>query len=128
MTETELRKAIELVKKSHPYATKYKGVKEDEALQTLVTFAEQVLNAKEPKEILPETRIATPLCEVSFNKGRIVGYNSALHDFHLWQEKCLLELEEVIKFTCVNKLKIDITSYGTEPLAQAIRNLFEGKE
>lgn len=46
MTENEIREAIEIVKKSHPYATKYKGVKEDEALQTLITLAEEYLKIK----------------------------------------------------------------------------------
>mgnify|MGYP001614360686 CR=1 FL=1 len=44
MTPDEIREVIDLVKKSHPYATKYKGVKEDEALQLLVDFATQVVD------------------------------------------------------------------------------------
>lgn len=33
---------------------------------------------KLPEKILPETRIAEPLCEISFNKGRVVGYNQSI--------------------------------------------------
>ena len=42
--------------------------------QSLATFIREAY----PKEIKPETRIATPLCEISFNKGRIVGHNTCI--------------------------------------------------
>ena len=38
----EIKRAIELIKESHPYAVKYKGVEEDEALQLLISIAERV--------------------------------------------------------------------------------------
>lgn len=47
--EMSLKEAIEVVKKSHPYATKYKGVKEDEALQKLVEVAELLEQVEKEK-------------------------------------------------------------------------------
>ncbi len=38
------------------------------------------LLSKIPQEPIPEQRLATPICEVSFNKGRVVGYRQALAD------------------------------------------------
>lgn len=54
----ELKEAIEIVKKSYPYAIKYTGVKEDEALQKLIAVAETLLRICEEKleALIPEFR------------------------------------------------------------------------
>ena len=53
-----------------------------------------------PRKLLPETRIAIPLCEISFNKGRIVGANQMLSDYDEWLKSkgCL---EEAVKAGCL---------------------------
>ena len=90
MNEQELKEAIELVKKSHPYATKYKGVAEDEALQTLVALAQQYLDIKRMPndfeyfltEKHAEQYIGTKDCMVD--------------DFEKWIQE--LEIDDFIKY------------------------------
>ena len=47
----EVIKAIKLVEKQHPYAIKYKGIEEDEALQTVLSTIKKL-----PQLFLKEVR------------------------------------------------------------------------
>ena len=95
-------------------------------LKPLANLAQQVLDAK-----MPEEKEETPVL------GEYVAgkeYNQALHDFRLWQQKCLGKLEEVIIKSKLHqlasenkKLKVGNDIGGIE-LASAIRNLFGGGE
>ena len=51
---------------------------------------------KRPEKIMPEKRIAKPLCEISFNKGRVVGNNQTCDDW----ESYLKEVEHIALGIC----------------------------
>ena len=102
---------------------KLKEVFNETEIQTLISLAQSVLDAKMPKEIpIPDEPLS------SFQAGKLEGYNSALHDFRLYQEKCLGRLEGTLKrFQGGNELHI-ATDEGFKLLAQVIRNLFGGEK
>ncbi len=79
MTDKELQEAIESIKSDMRWLI---GDANEPKYQLLLNLAQLYLSTagKMPKEIPPETRIAQPLCEISFNKGRIQGYNQARQD------------------------------------------------
>ena len=57
-------------------------------------------------------------------------YNQALHDFRLWQEKCLLKVEDILAEVLM-KHHDDISAQDDDAIAEAaekIRNLFGGGE
>ncbi len=74
----KVKAAVELVKKSHPYATKYKGVAEDEVLQILVALATEYLQIAGR---MPEEYKGTEKdCSGSLiNENYVLGSNSARH-------------------------------------------------
>ena len=95
MTPDEIKKAIEISKELYEIRLKNCGnippyvlSEEAKALQILIDLAQSVLDAKMPKK--KEFNGGMPF----FSPLIIDGYNSAFHDFRLWQEKCLLKLEE----------------------------------
>jgi len=94
--DQEIREAMELVKKSHPYATKYKGVKEDEALQTLIELAQLYLSVDGfPKEKeIPAYKDSLDLVTTALI-GQAQGFNQALQLCKLAHIKSMPTVEEV---------------------------------
>ena len=131
----DIKTAIELVKKSHPYATKYKGVKEDEALQILIDVATQVVEAKEPKlKDVPERpngHLLSCSCIACHYISVMERDNKAIHDFRLWQVKCLGEVKDAI-YPFIENYHSHIgfskdcqrCQETTDEIIQAIHNLF----
>ena len=77
---------------------------EIEALEIILDLATQVINVKMPKELkCPLEHTGFDTCLTCFG---IKQYNQALHDFRLYQQKCLGELEdkeiEIRKFIWVH--------------------------
>lgn len=50
----------------------------DKDIDYAISEIKSLLKEKLSRPIKSEIRIAKPLCEISFNKGRIVGHNSVL--------------------------------------------------
>ncbi len=77
MDKREIENAVERLDLYRAQETKEEL---DSDIQTLLSLAQLFLSVKGmPLKIeIPETRIATPLCEISFNKGRIQGRNQAI--------------------------------------------------
>ena len=135
--EIEIKEAIEDIKgimKEHTVFSNDVGIwegnpctcKRCKRLQTLLDLAQSVLDAKMPTERI------TPYNASEGIKYCNAGYNLALHDFRLWQEKCLGELDIEIE-----KLFSNHEVYGTsvnertilsKKIAEKIRNLFGGGE
>ena len=128
----KVKAAVELVKKSHPYATKYKGVAEDEALQTLVALATEYLqvsgkmpeeenNAFEKYEDMPY-----PFKPGDPNKAFNTGFNSARHS-------CILAImgmipsEDEIRKSIQYAINTSTLGKGYERAAQAIHTLLTNK-
>ena len=100
-----VREAIEIVKEIRDNFYEKGNLSEDleqsirerfykrkEALQTLISLAQSVLDAKMPKE-----REHEEWCQLINKKDCFCGakeYNQAIKDFRLYQEKCLGELDE----------------------------------
>jgi hypothetical protein len=102
---------------------------EDKAIALLLSLAQAYLSAPVVEDLLPETRIATPLCEISFNKGRIVGFNSALRLCRLeWMKKTSVEeLKEIILDTFVKEKLWNATQdLISTILAQAVSDMLNG--
>ena len=150
----DIKIAIELVKKSHPYATKYRGVKEDEALQVLVDLAQRYLKMEMPPKTFEdylmekhaEQYIGTKDCMIDdFNKWvQELGIDEIIElgekfasNFRLWQEKCLINLGITIDITLCKRIKhigeneqiyTGCPTDLIEALKVNIRNLFGGGE
>ncbi len=120
MTENEVREAIAIADKEIQELLGLRNNTEFEvihgqrtanmivALQTLISVCQSVLNAKVPVELSPETRIATPLCEISFNKGRIVEHNLALSDFRFTDNSDGTVSDSLKKCTWVKRPHTDL--------------------
>ncbi len=145
MKEQEIKKAVEVLKViprkplGNKGQTNLYGI-EYESLKVLLTLAQQVLDAKCPEEARPlPGSLSSP---DSYIVGKRDGYNQALSDFRLYQAKCLEELEEVITNSSLSKALGDkyiknhkgaefgifVWDKALSDLAQAIRDLFGGKE
>ena len=123
--QEEIKKAIELVKLAYPYSSKYKGLKEDEALQLLLDLAQQVINVK----ISQQDEIADMLIPYMRDNERFAISDKILYDFRFWQATCLGKLEnELMKDLAYllgsKRYGIKFNYKSIHNIAQAIRNLF----
>ena len=97
MDEVRLKEAIQIV---HEYGCIKSFADGNEgrlidAFQKLINVAQSIIDCEGwPDKLLPEIRIATPLCEISFNKGRIVGHNAALDLCRAAAARDMLRLKE----------------------------------
>jgi len=98
----ELKEAIELLNNNtvriqilSDFADKeYCG----EALATILSFLSKIQDAEMPQPItIQEKRIAEPLCEISFNKGRIIGYNQCYDEWLAYHTRKMAERVDVLK-------------------------------
>jgi hypothetical protein len=86
-----------------------------EAMQILLSLAEEVINAKMPQDDVKYTKCPCEKLTVEHNQMLI-------DDFRLWHTKCLVEIERTIREFIPHKDEQYIL-----PLTQAIRNLFKGE-
>ena len=102
---SEVREAVEVKKGKYKMDLDGFGVSPIQQIikadKVLVALAESFLSSdgKWPEKCIPEERVVTPLCEISFNKGRVVGNNNCLDAARIVYVRDMAEKDDEIERT-----------------------------